>query len=127
MWCIPRPFSMVIDKPLDSTNRYVLHFDKGQTPPTNATWSVSIYDPHGFYVPNSINRYRSCRLDATSIQPRRFARSLHSIEFARDGQRNANWLPAPASGPFNLTVRNYWPTEAVLDGTYNLPPVKKVQ
>ena len=44
-------------KPLDGANRYVLHFDKGQTPPTNATWSVSMYDPQGFYVPNAINRY----------------------------------------------------------------------
>ncbi len=41
--------------------------------------------------------------------------------------RKSNWLPAPASGPFNLTVRDYWPNEAVLDGTYKLPPVKKVQ
>lgn len=44
-------------KPLDSAKRYVLHFDKGQIPPTNATWSVSMYDPDGFYVPNPINRY----------------------------------------------------------------------
>jgi hypothetical protein len=44
-------------KPLDGANRYVLHLDKGQTPPTNATWSVSMYDPQGYYVPNTINRY----------------------------------------------------------------------
>jgi hypothetical protein len=29
-------------KSLDAANRYVLHFDKGQTPPSNATWSVSM-------------------------------------------------------------------------------------
>jgi hypothetical protein len=29
-----------------------------------------------------------------------------------------NWLPAPASAPCNLTVRDYWPQERVLDGTY---------
>ena len=42
-------------------------------------------------------------------------------------EKESNWLPAPAGGPFNLTVRNYWPKEAVLDGTYKLPPVRKVQ
>jgi hypothetical protein len=30
------------------------------------------------------------------------------------------------SGPFSLTVRIYWPTAAVLDGTYQLPPVRKI-
>ena len=44
-------------KPLNGADRYVLHFDKNQTPPANATWSVSMYDPQGFYVPNAINRY----------------------------------------------------------------------
>ena len=38
---------------------------------------------------------------------------------ARCGQ-SADWLPAPESGPFSLTVRIY----AVLGGTYKLPPVK---
>jgi hypothetical protein len=42
-------------------------------------------------------------------------------------EKEANWLPSPASGPFNLTVRIYWPTPEVLDGTYKLPPVKRVQ
>jgi len=28
---------------------------------------------------------------------------------------------------FNLTVRDYWPKETVLDGTYKLPPIEKVQ
>ena len=53
----PTAFDDGDNKPLDSANRYVLHFDKGQTPPTNATWSVSMYDPQGYYVPNAINRY----------------------------------------------------------------------
>ena len=41
--------------------------------------------------------------------------------------KEANWLPAPTSGLFNLTVRIYWPTQGVLDGTYKVPPVRKVQ
>jgi hypothetical protein len=35
-------------------------------------------------------------------------------------------LPAPASGALNL-VRDYWPKASVLDGSYKVPPVKKVQ
>jgi hypothetical protein len=40
--------------------------------------------------------------------------------------KEANWLPTPL-GQFNLTIRNYWPKEAALDGTYKNPPVKKVE
>jgi hypothetical protein len=114
------------DKPLDSANRYVLHFDKGQTPPTKATWSVSLYDPQGYYVPNTINRYNLAMWMPLTYNANG-SLDLY-IQAASPGpDREANWLPAPASGPFNLTVRIYWPTQGVLDGTYKLPPVKKVK
>jgi hypothetical protein len=32
-------------KPLNGADHYVLHFDKGKTPPVNAFWSVSMYGP----------------------------------------------------------------------------------
>ena len=41
--------------------------------------------------------------------------------------KEANWPSAPAKGPYNLTVRILWPVETVIDGSYQLPPVKKVQ
>ena len=110
-------------KPLDGANRYVLHFDEGQTPPANATWSVSMYDPQGYYVPNAIDRY-----NVAPWMPLAYNAdgSLDIyIQAASPGEeKESNWLPAPASGPFNLTVRIYWPTDAVLDGTYKLPPVR---
>ena len=34
-----------------------------------------------------------------------------------DADKKSHWLPAPASGPFNLVVRVFWPKEAMLDGT----------
>ena len=34
-------------------------------------------------------------------------------------------LPTPP-GPFNLTLRNYFPKEAAYDGSYKVPPVKKM-
>jgi hypothetical protein len=41
--------------------------------------------------------------------------------------KEAKWLPAPVGGPFNLTVRNCWPKDTVLDSTYKVPAVRKVQ
>ena len=31
-------------KPLDGANNYTIHFDKGQTPPAEAFWSITLYD-----------------------------------------------------------------------------------
>lgn len=113
------------DKPLDSANRYVLHFDKGQTPPTNATWSISMYDPQGFYVPNAISRF-----NLAAWMPLKYnadgSLDIYIQTNSPGADKEANWLPAPPHGPFNLTVRDYWPKEAMLGGTYKLPPVKKV-
>ncbi len=122
----PTAFLDGSDKPLDAASRYVLHFDKGQTPPTNATWSVSMYDPQGFYVPNAINRYNLAAWMPLKYNPDG-SLDIYIQASSPGADKEANWLPAPASGPFNLTVRDYWPKEAMLDGAYKLPPVKKVQ
>jgi hypothetical protein len=121
----PTAFNDGDSKPLDAANRYVLHFDKGQTPPTNATWSVSIYDPQGFYVPNAISRFNLAAWMPMKYNPDG-SLDMYIQSSSPGADKEANWLPAPASGLFNLTVRNYWPTEPVLNGTYKLPPVKKV-
>jgi hypothetical protein len=42
--------------PLDSAHKYVMHYEKGRLPPTNAAWSVSQYQGN-FYVVNVLNRY----------------------------------------------------------------------
>jgi hypothetical protein len=41
---------------LDSAHKYVMHFERDGFPPTNATWSFSLYQGPN-YVPNPINRY----------------------------------------------------------------------
>ena len=40
--------------------------------------------------------------------------------------KESNWLPAP-DGPFSLYVRAYWGKEAILDGSWTPPVVKKVR
>lgn len=113
-------------KPLDGTNHYVLHFDKGRTPPSYATWSVSMYDPQGFYVPNTINRFNLAAWMPLKYNPDG-SLDMYIQANSPGADKEANWLPAPASGPFNLTVRDYWPSEAVLDDSYKTPPLRKVQ
>jgi hypothetical protein len=122
----PTAFDDGDNKPLDAAHRYVLHFDKGQTPPTNVGWSISMYDPQGYYVPNTINRY-----NLAAWMPLAYNADGSLDIFIQTeppgAEKQSNWLPAPASGPFNLVIRDFWPKEAILDGTYKVPPVKKVR
>ncbi len=111
-------------KPLNGANRYVLHFDKGQTPPTNAFWSVTMYNAQSFFVDNPINRYA-----ISAWMPVKYNEdgSL-DIYMQRDSpgkDKEANWLPAP-EGQFSLTMRIYWPKESVIDGTWKPSAVKRV-
>jgi hypothetical protein len=113
-------------KPLNGANRYVLHFDAGLTPPVNAFWSVTMYDPQSFFVDNSIDRYA---ISSWMLLKRNNDGSL-DIYIQHDSpgaDKEANWLPAPDGG-FNITMRMYWPKDSpsIIDGSWRPPAVHKV-
>jgi hypothetical protein len=113
--------------PLNGANRYVLHFDKGEMPPVNAFWSLTMYNSDYFFVANPLNRY--------TLSERN--RLKHNADGSVDlflqadnpgHDKEANWLPSPRD-KFSLMLRMYWPKEtppSILDGSWNPPPVKKV-
>ena len=112
-------------KPLDGSEKYTIHFDKGATPPANAFWSITLYDSDGFQVANSLNRFA-----VSSWMPFRYnADGSLDLYFQNESpgtDKQANWLPAP-KGPFNLTMRLYAPKSEALTGKWNPPPVTKLQ
>src|SRR6516162_7659043 len=112
-------------KPLDGANKYTLHFDKGDTPPANAFWSVTLYDPDGFQVANALNRFA-----VSSWMPFKYnadgSLDLYFQNVSPGKDKEANWLPAP-KGPFNLTMRLYAPRSEALTGKWNPPPVTRVE
>ncbi len=124
----PSAFVDAEGKPLSGANRYTLHFDKGQTPPAKAFWSVTMYDEQSFFVANAMNRYA-----VSSWMP--FARNADGsldlyVQHQSPGKdKETNWLPAPA-GDFNVTLRIYWPDDkapSILDGTWKPSPLTRVQ
>ena len=108
---------------LDGKHKYVLHFEKGQQPPASIFWNLALYASDMLFVENTFGRY-SIGSTTTGLKPDADGSLTLLIQQERPSD-TANWLPAPA-GPFNLTMRFYGPGSSVLDGSYRLPAVKRV-
>jgi hypothetical protein len=112
-------------RPYDGSNKYVMHFPKGQTPPVNGFWSLTMYDAGYFFVPNPLNRYTlSSRFKFNDNQDGSLTFYIQKDSPGKD--KESNWLPAPA-GKFILMLRLYWPKESVIDGVWKPPAVNLVK
>lgn len=108
--------------------KYTLTFPKGQIPPVNGFWSITMYeiDNGWWFTPNPLNKF--------TISER------NNLQYNLDGSltiyfqnespgkdKESNWLPAPKKD-FLLMLRMYWPKEetpSILNGTWTPPVVKK--
>jgi hypothetical protein len=95
--------------------------------PVKGFWSLTMYeatsDGQFFFTWNTLNRYAIG--DRTTGLVRNGDGSLDIWIGRQDpgGARRANWLPAPARGPFALILRAYLPEADLLDGRYRLPAI----
>jgi hypothetical protein len=112
-------------KALDGANKYTLHFEKGATPPVNAFWSLTLYDPDGFQVANVLNRFAVSSWMPFAYNPDG-SLDLYFQNESPGKDKEANWLPAPKGG-FNLTMRLYSPKSEALTGKWNPPPITRAQ
>lgn len=108
--------------------KYVMHFEKGQLPPVQGFWSLTMYDKDFFFVKNSINRQSiSARQD---LKPNADGSVDLYIQNESPGtDKESNWLPSPKD-KFILMLRLYWPREtnpSILNGTWKIPAVKEVK
>jgi hypothetical protein len=109
-----------------ASRKYVVHIDKGQMPPVDGFWSLTMYDATYYFVPNPLNRY-------TLSSRNRFVPNPDgsvdlSLQADSPGKaEEANWLPAPKA-KFIPMLRLYWPKEtppSILDGTWKPPAVRE--
>jgi hypothetical protein len=109
---------------------YRLHFAKGRFPPVDAFWSLTMYEVtaegQAFLTPNPINRYSIG--DRTPGLRTNGDGSLDIWISRTDpgGERSANWLPAPETGPYRMTFRTYLPRPEMRDGRWRIPALQKV-
>jgi hypothetical protein len=93
--------------PLVGTHTYKITFAKGDLPPANGFWSITMYDTEFFFYPNPLNKL------TVSMRNNPKFNSDGSLEFYFSNVQpanvpEANWLPAPSSN-FVLEMRLYWP------------------
>jgi hypothetical protein len=110
---------------LDGVNRYTLRFKKGQLPPANSFWSLTMYDqPASLLVANPINRYL---LNSTMLSQFKMdddgGVTLYVQSESPGKDQEANWLPSP-KGPFWVVLRLYWPKAEALEGSWKQPKLK---
>jgi hypothetical protein len=115
--------------PLFEDGAYRLHFPAGNLPPVGAFWSLTMYeatsDGQYFLTPNPIGRYaigdrtKGLEYDADG------ALDIWIGRTDPGGARGANWLPAPAQGPYSMSLRAYLPKPAFFNGEYRLPAIEK--
>lgn len=108
---------------LSGAHNYVMHFPPGQLPPNDAFWSVTMGDAKQRFVANPLKRYSVS--DRSGLIPNPDGSLDIYIQHAAPSGRESNWLPAPA-GAFVLWLRVYLPGQAILNRTYEVPPVRQV-
>jgi hypothetical protein len=128
----PTTFVDAEGKKLDGANKYTLTFPKGQTPPADGFWSITMYFDDGgwWFYPNPLNKFTVSLRDKPKFNEDD-SLTLYFQHESPGAEKEANWLPSPA-GDFLLTLRMYWPKDkppSILPlgkGTWVPPAVVKV-
>jgi hypothetical protein len=108
-------------------SRYTLRFARGQLPPVDAFWSLTMYElPSSLLSANPIGRYllNSPMLPAMKRDPDGGLTLIVQHDSPRK-DLESNWLPAP-DGPFWMVLRLYRPKAAALERTWKEPAVRAV-
>lgn len=123
----PMAFHDAAGQTLNGQHRYRIRFEADALPPVDSFWSITLYNSADrMFTPNPLNRYAIG--DRTAGLQWGADGSLTlciSLQAPSDPQALANWLPAPA-GEFYLCLRAYVPQAPMLDGSYTLPAVVRL-
>ena len=111
---------------LEGKNLYKVTFPKGELPPVNGFWSLTIYNQHHLFEVNELNRYSL----GTKNKDLKFnadgSLTFYAGTKSPGKDKESNWLPAP-EGIFSLYLRSYWSKKAILDGSWVPPKIERVK
>jgi len=115
---------------LSGAHKYTLTFARGEEPPVNGFWSITMYevDQGWWFVPNALNKFTVSPRD-NLVANADGSVTLYFQHESPGADKEANWLPAPA-GAFLPMIRMYWPKDtapSILDGSWTPPRIVKVE
>lgn len=113
-------------RPLDGSFRYEVRFDRGQLPPADAFWSMTLYNDRRELHDNPVNVYAVG--SRHPLAPAADGTSTVYVQYPQPaGEQVRNWLPAPQSGRFTLVIRMYQPREDAAQSLWMPPAIRRIQ
>lgn len=112
----------------DGDRAYRLRFPQDRLPPVDAFWSLTMYEatPEGqfFMTANPIRRYAIGDRTPGLTHDADGSLTIWLSRVDPGGARSANWLPAPAKGPYALVLRLYLPKPEAISQTWAPPRIE---
>jgi hypothetical protein len=109
-------------QPLNGARKYTITFKKGELPPVDGFWSITMYNSSDFFVENPLNRSAiGNRTEGLKTAPDG-SLTIYVQKDAPEADKMGNWLPAP-DGTFRLSMRLYVPKAEILEGKWAPPAV----
>jgi hypothetical protein len=106
-------------------NSFKVTFAKGQLPPVNAFWSLTMYQlPEMAFAGNRYRRY-SVNSNSPLKTNADGSVSIYLQPKSPGSNQESNWLPS-VSGNYQLTLRMYWPKSEILEGRWSPPVIERV-
>lgn len=111
---------------LDGNSLYSITFPKGQVPPVNGFWSLTVYNQHHFFNPNTLHRFSLGTKNKTLQYSANGSLTLYAGAKSPGKDKESNWLPGPKT-PFSLYIRAYWGKPEMVNGTWKPPLVEQMK
>ncbi len=110
---------------LDGSDTYEVKFSSDPLYEAGGFWSLSLYGVDHFYVENEAGINSLSERSGIQKNP---DGSFSVIVSSTKPDATENWLPAPKSGRFSLTLRYYIPKKVMIDApaSVSLPVIKKL-
>jgi hypothetical protein len=109
---------------INGNKAYSVTFAKGQLPPVNGFWSLTLYNEQHFFNPNPLNRFSLGTKNNNLKYNADGSLTLYTQPTSPGADKESNWLPAPADADYSLYIRAYWPRETIVKGQWVPPTIQ---